>query len=267
MYCLDFLNKNFDWLREKILQFQDHFLIFDLPGQLELFLNSDSLKSILERLRTDLGCRKLRATAVELFDSHYIQDPNKYLSACMYSLASMINLELPHINVLSKVDLITDPGSLDYRISFYTDSQDFDALAENLAKDKSMFSSRYSKLSNNICSLLDNYAMTSFHLLEVTDQSSVSSLLSKIDKCNGYVIDSNEEESKDVRELIYEASKRGVGLTKFEEKLEMSEEQKLQEELKLFELVAKGEITEEQLEEMLSKLGGASPFAGNAADD
>ena len=253
MYCLDFLNANFDWLKERILEHSEEFIIFDLPGQLELFLNSDSLKSIINRLRNDLGSRRLKPTVVELFDSHCIQDNNKYLSACTYSLVSMINLDLPHLNVLSKVDLITEPSSLDYRISFYTDSQDFDLLSEQLSKDSSNFNKRYMKLSQNICQMLENYSMTSFHLLDITDRNSISSLLSKIDKCNGYIIDSTEEESKDVRELIYEASKLGVGLTKFEEKLEVSEEEKMKHELKIFEMLANGEITEEQVDEMLYK--------------
>ena len=45
-------------------------------------------------------------------DAHYITDASKYISVLMASLRVMLHLELPHINVLSKMDLITQYGDL-----------------------------------------------------------------------------------------------------------------------------------------------------------
>eukprot|EP01048_Picozoa_sp_COSAG05_P003499 COSAG05_NODE_162_length_15499_cov_23.006104_9_plen_76_part_00 len=36
----------------------------------------------------------------------FISDPSKFLSASLVSLSAMMTLELPHINVLSKVDIL-----------------------------------------------------------------------------------------------------------------------------------------------------------------
>jgi hypothetical protein len=33
VYCLEFLEKNVDWLLEHIARFKDHYFIFDFPGQ------------------------------------------------------------------------------------------------------------------------------------------------------------------------------------------------------------------------------------------
>lgn len=50
--------------------------------------------------------------AVHLVDAHLCSDPGKYISALLLSLSTMLHLELPHINVLSKIDLIESYGKL-----------------------------------------------------------------------------------------------------------------------------------------------------------
>lgn len=50
--------------------------------------------------------------AVHLCDAHYVTDASKYVSVLLLSLRTMLHLELPHINVLSKVDLMTQYGDL-----------------------------------------------------------------------------------------------------------------------------------------------------------
>jgi GPN-loop GTPase len=47
-----------------------------------------------------------------MVDAHLCTDASKYISALMLSLKTMIQLELPHINVLSKIDLIQSYGKL-----------------------------------------------------------------------------------------------------------------------------------------------------------
>jgi hypothetical protein len=47
-----------------------------------------------------------------MVDAHYCTDPAKYISVLLLALKTMIQLELPHVNVLSKVDLIESYGKL-----------------------------------------------------------------------------------------------------------------------------------------------------------
>lgn len=54
----------------------------------------------------------MQLTAVHLVDAHLCSDPGKYVSALILSLSTMLHLELPHINVLSKIDLIENYGKL-----------------------------------------------------------------------------------------------------------------------------------------------------------
>ncbi len=48
-------------------------------------------------------------------------DAGKFISAALISLTTMVRLELPHVNVLSKVDLIESGGPLAFGLGFYTD--------------------------------------------------------------------------------------------------------------------------------------------------
>ena len=60
----------------------------------------------------------MQLTAVHLVDAHLCSDPGKYVSALLLTLSTMLHLELPHINVLSKIDLIENYGKLGMVIAF-----------------------------------------------------------------------------------------------------------------------------------------------------
>lgn len=56
-------------------------------------------------------------------DSHYCADAAKFIAAMLTSLTVMIQLELPAVNVLSKVDLIEQFGELRKSIALPYDSR------------------------------------------------------------------------------------------------------------------------------------------------
>ena len=66
-------------------------------------------------------CLLDRLAAVELVDAHLCAEPSKYLAALLLSLGSMLHLELPHVNVLSKADLVEAYGELRFNLDFYTE--------------------------------------------------------------------------------------------------------------------------------------------------
>jgi GPN-loop GTPase len=52
-------------------------------------------------------------------DAHLCTDAGKYLSAVLLSLQTMLHLELPQVNVLSKIDLLDQYGTLDFDLDYY----------------------------------------------------------------------------------------------------------------------------------------------------
>ena len=97
------------------------YLLLDCPGQVELYTHDDCVRRLLRRLRADLDHR---ACAVNLVDSHHCSDPAKFVSVCLTTLNSMLQMELPQVNVLSKVDLIEKYGRLHFNVDFYTEVLD-----------------------------------------------------------------------------------------------------------------------------------------------
>lgn len=78
---------------------------------MELSTNHGSLRRIVERI----GKEKeggVRLVAVHLIDASHITDASRYVALVLLSLRAMLTLELPHVNVLSKVDLLRDGGEL-----------------------------------------------------------------------------------------------------------------------------------------------------------
>ena len=104
---MSFLEENIVWLEEKIQPIKNtgkHFyLIFDLPGQIELYLNHDSIKKVVQKLIKKFD---MSACCLEMFDSTYIYDASQFASLCMVSLSTMIHMEMPHINILNKIDVL-----------------------------------------------------------------------------------------------------------------------------------------------------------------
>ncbi len=58
LYCMEYLEENFDWLEDGLKALgDDAYILFDLPGQVELSTNHDSLKRIVQRLTMKCGFR------------------------------------------------------------------------------------------------------------------------------------------------------------------------------------------------------------------
>jgi GPN-loop GTPase len=76
------------------------YIMLDAPGQSELYMCGDAMQSIVTSLTQRMH---INLTVVQLVDSHLCSTAHKLLSALLMCLTSMLHLELPHINVLSKV--------------------------------------------------------------------------------------------------------------------------------------------------------------------
>nr|ASF90269.1 hypothetical protein SPAR03058 [Bartheletia paradoxa] len=182
LYCMEYLERNLDWLEERIDELgRDAYVVFDVAGQVELSTNHMSLKRIVERL----GKRDFRLAAVHLTDAHYVTDPSKYISVLLLSLRTMLQLELPHVNVLSKVDLITSYGDLPFNLDYYTEVQDLSYLSHDL--DRMPHGKKFAQLNKAICELIEDFGLVGFETLCVEDKTSMTRLLRTLDKATGYV--------------------------------------------------------------------------------
>jgi GTPase SAR1 family protein len=211
VYCMEYVAKNLDWLRDRVapLVKEGKYVLFDLPGQVELFTSHDAVKQIIRELTaskaTDMD---LRLCTVHLVDGHLCADPSKYIAALMLSLQSMLHLETPHVNVLSKVDLMDKYGDLDFNLEYYADVQDLHYLADRILGENDepeggasstrvnakaplagtrLLRKKYGKLTRELCELVEDFGLVNFATLSIEDKESVTRLVRLTDKCVGYV--------------------------------------------------------------------------------
>jgi hypothetical protein len=160
------------------------YFLFDCPGQVELFIQSNSpIKSIISQVINQIG---FRLSVVHLLDSRQCQDSYQYVSLLCLSLTCMLQLEnLPFIHVLTKVDLL-DRDHLPFPLSFYQSSVN---LSQHFIPY--ILSTQDQPLSNFSISLVqfieDHYGLVSFSVLSIHNPKRILSLSKLIDKSNGYI--------------------------------------------------------------------------------
>merc|ERR1719335_27498 len=119
-----------------------------------------------------------RVAGVYCIDINFIEDTPKFLAGALAALTAMVNLELPHINVLTKCDLIKD----DTEIERYVDA-DTDAVIADL--QESMLP-KYRKLNEAMGQLLNEFSLVSFVTLNRDDEDSIELALAHVNNCIQY---------------------------------------------------------------------------------
>lgn len=86
------------------------YILFDCPGQVEFYLHSTLLHKLFHALQKRLECA---LCTVHLVDAGVAtRDLPTYVSASVLALTTMVDHELPHINVLTKWDTLDLGGDL-----------------------------------------------------------------------------------------------------------------------------------------------------------
>ena len=238
VYCMEYLEAHVDevveMIRQKVSSTPEAYLIFDLPGQVELYTHGTAVPKLLHTLCKILD---LRLVAIQLVDSHYCTEPANFLSAALLGTTTMLRLELPTVNVLSKIDLLANYGPLPFSLEFFTECQDLDRLLPYLqgggggggdnhweddengrliavneggfdyaedpdyqkARQKtrsSPFFQKHAKLHQVLAETVEDFGLLSFLPLDISSAESVGRVLARIDKCNGYVFTQHQQNNK-----------------------------------------------------------------------
>lgn len=73
LYCMEYLEVNFDWLERRLKELGDNaYVLFDLPGQVELSTNHESIKRIVKRLTKNAFRVCLNILSLSLFGVVFI---------------------------------------------------------------------------------------------------------------------------------------------------------------------------------------------------
>eukprot|EP00968_Pinguiococcus_pyrenoidosus_P011248 scaffold898_cov229-Pinguiococcus_pyrenoidosus.AAC.12 len=221
VFCMEELESNVDWLVEQLRPFDAYYLLLDCPGQVELHTHHESLRNLLHGLTKQLD---LRLTAVHLVDAVHVVQPATFVAATLTSLTAMLRLELPHVNVLSKVDLLKTlaPEDLPYSLQYFADVSCLRDLAglvgrspaspwdgrkgeeeegeeeeeegeegrtddEQRRTPKSfVHAERYRRLNAAISEAIEDFGLVSYTFLSIDDGETLGRVIAAVDKANGY---------------------------------------------------------------------------------
>jgi hypothetical protein len=120
----------------------------------------------------------------------------------------MLQMDLPHLNVLTKIDNLRNYPNLPFNLDYYTEVQDLHYLLPHLNREQTSGipgpttaganeemdvddeepTSKFSALNKAIVELVEDFALVGFETLAVEDKKSMMTLLRDIDRAGGFAM-------------------------------------------------------------------------------
>jgi len=197
IYCFEYVLENLDFLSDPLEDVgEEYLIIIDMPGQIELYTHIPILPTLTKHLME--GTLNIRMCATYLLEATFIVDRAKFFSGTLSAMSCMLMLGMPHVNILSKMDLVkgtvarkelkrfiqVDSDLLDddpnpaQKIHFQDDTEEGE---DPTAKESVMAGASFQKLNRAVAQLIDDYSLVSFLQLDVRDEDNVGAILSYID--------------------------------------------------------------------------------------
>lgn len=129
-------------------------------------------------------------------------------------------MDLPHLNVLTKIDNLASYGPLPFNLDFYTEVQDLEYLLPHLDAERPFLAgppaatsqaedgaqdegprSKFHALNEAIIGLVEDFSLVGFETIAVEDKQSMATLLRAIDRAGGHVFGGVEGANASVWEM------------------------------------------------------------------
>lgn len=183
--------KNISWLTEELGDVDNDYIIFDCPGQIELYTHM----TVMRQLITTLQDLNFHICGIYLMDVQFMIDASKFMSGTLAALSVMINLEIAHVNILSKMDLLSKGAQK--RLDNYLEPDPHSLLTD--AKDDP-WNDKYRRLTESIGKIITDYSLVRFLPLNIKDEESIAHSKLIIDNTIQYGEDTDVK-TKDFEEL------------------------------------------------------------------
>ena len=212
------------WFSRTFGEYEDDFVLIDMPGQIELIAQVPLIPHFIQKLKSQahykvVVCFLLDAQAA-------VGDKNKFVSACTCALSAMVAIETPFVSFLTKTDLLprsytsfplsssddeeADIANLSVANALYRQEDggsdqipfqsilncDFDALqvlpwkkkGDRLEKGDPL--GRRDIFLNKLCSILSDFSLISFHAWSAVNEKIVRETSNLLD----YLLEVHEDE-------------------------------------------------------------------------
>ncbi|KAL4741405.1 GPN-loop GTPase [Aspergillus similis] len=213
IYCFEFLLQNLDFLTESLDPLSEEYLIiFDMPGQIELYTHVPLLPSLVQFL-SRAGPLNINLCAAYLLESTFVVDKAKFFAGTLSAMSAMLMLEMPHVNILTKMDQVREMvtrrelkrfARVDVQLLLDNKEAEDSANSDPMSKESLMSGGSFDRLNRAVAQLIDDFSMVSFLQLEVQDEDSVAAVLSHIDDAIQYHEAQEPKEPNDAQDVDYE---------------------------------------------------------------
>ncbi|CAB3990106.1 Hypothetical predicted protein [Paramuricea clavata] len=176
IFCMEYLIKNMEWLEEQLGYSDEDYFIFDCPGQIELYSHIPVMRQFVDTLQQ----WDIRVCGVFLVDSKFMVNTAMFFSGVLAALSAMVQLEIPHINVMSKMDLLSKDQATE--VERFLDPNPKALMDES----DTWQNKKYQKLNNALAQIIEDFSMVQFLPLDNTDEESIENVLLQIDNAIQY---------------------------------------------------------------------------------
>jgi GTPase SAR1 family protein len=157
------------WLYPAIGEDYDgDYLIFDCPGQIELYTHMDLMQRFVKQLQD----WSFRVCGVYTIDAHFLTDGSKFIAGSLTALSTMINMEIPHMNILTKMDLLSKRDRKN--VERFLEPDAMDLINSEIETPWNM---KYLNLSLALGRILDDYSLVKYFPLDIRKDSNMENLL------------------------------------------------------------------------------------------
>lgn len=172
IFCMEYLAKNLEWLQEQVDEGEDAYFLFDCPGQIELYSHLSVMPQIVQALQE----WNFSVCSTFILDTMFCLDPDKFISASLTALSTLTLLTAPAVNVLSKMDLLTEEERQSIQ-----ELLDGDLHQNLLQKANTSWGEKHRKLTEAIASVVADHNLVRYYSLDIEDEDSIEELLMAID--------------------------------------------------------------------------------------
>ncbi|VDP88839.1 unnamed protein product [Echinostoma caproni] len=185
VFCMEYLNQNLDWLDSALGDSDGDYILFDCPGQIELYSHLPVMPKIVEHLQRKWD---FRLVSVFILDARFLVDSSHFMAGVLSALSAMVSLATAHINVMSKMDLLSEKKQK-YVIARYLNPDmnyffESDLTSEHTSVTRQK--EKNSKLTTALANLVERYSVVHFMPLNRENEETVADILRQIDHCLQY---------------------------------------------------------------------------------
>ncbi|KAL5112013.1 GPN-loop GTPase 3 [Taenia crassiceps] len=184
IFCMEYLCQNLNWVDEALGEDELDYILFDCPGQIELYSHLSVFPRLIEYLQQKWD---FRVVSVFILDARFLVDGSHFLSGILSALSAMVCLGTPHVNVMTKLDMLSEDKQK--LISSRYLQPELDELCETSGDegiDEKAAPRKFSRLTRILAGLVERYSLVQFQPLNRDKEETIEDLLFQIDQCLQY---------------------------------------------------------------------------------